>query len=59
MKEIEKVVERVIDENTSLVLEFKKGDYKALEILVTKVLKKLGGKGDPKRIKEILLSKLG
>lgn len=59
MKELEKVIEQVIDENTSLVLEFKKGEYKALEKLVTQTLKKLGGKGDPKRIKEILLSKIG
>ncbi|MCD6371673.1 MAG: hypothetical protein J7L39_03065, partial [Candidatus Aenigmarchaeota archaeon] len=46
MEDIEKIVEKVVNRNTELVIDFKRGNYEALQKLITEVLKEAKGKVD-------------
>lgn len=57
-KEIEKVVEEVIKENSSVVEEVKSGKEKALTYLVGQVMKKTKGKANPQIVNKLLREKI-
>jgi len=59
MEDIEKIVEKVVNRNTDLVIDFKRGNYEVLQKLITEVLKEAKGKVDPSKAKDILLKKIG
>ncbi|MCS7135326.1 MAG: Asp-tRNA(Asn)/Glu-tRNA(Gln) amidotransferase subunit GatB [Candidatus Aenigmarchaeota archaeon] len=56
--QLEKIVEEVIRENSEAVEDFKRGETKAIEFLIGRVLIKTNKQADPKRIREILLKKI-
>lgn len=57
-KEIEKVIEKVIKENSKAVADYKKGKEASLGFLVGQVMQKTHGQADPKKVNEILKRKL-
>ncbi|MFH1540914.1 MAG: Asp-tRNA(Asn)/Glu-tRNA(Gln) amidotransferase subunit GatB [Elusimicrobiota bacterium] len=57
-KEIEKLVDEVIAENQKAVAEFKLGKQQAIGSLIGAIMKKSGGKANPKIANEILKKKL-
>ncbi|MBI2447497.1 MAG: hypothetical protein HYV48_03055 [Candidatus Omnitrophica bacterium] len=56
--EIEKIVDKVIEENTKSVSDFKNGKEKAIIFLVGQVMAKTKGKANPKMVNEVLRKKL-
>ncbi|MCH8183135.1 MAG: Asp-tRNA(Asn)/Glu-tRNA(Gln) amidotransferase subunit GatB [Proteobacteria bacterium] len=56
---IESVIDEVLDENTGKVAEYKDGKEKLFGFFVGQVMKKSGGKANPKIVNEILRGKLG
>jgi aspartyl-tRNA(Asn)/glutamyl-tRNA(Gln) amidotransferase subunit B len=57
-KEIEKIVEEVIKENSSVFEEFKSGKEKALAYLVGQVMKKTKGKANPQIVNKLFREKI-
>jgi aspartyl-tRNA(Asn)/glutamyl-tRNA(Gln) amidotransferase subunit B len=57
-EEIEKIVDKVIEENTKSVSDFKNGKEKAIIFLVGQVMVKTKGKANPKMVNESLRRKL-
>ena len=57
-KELEKIVDKVINENQEKVKEFKSGKDKLFGFFVGQVMKISGGKANPKLVNEILKKKL-
>ena len=57
-KELEKIVDKVINENQDKVKEFKSGKDKLFGFFVGQVMKISGGKANPKLVNEILKKKL-
>ena len=57
-EEIEKIVDKVIEENTKSVSDFKNGKEKAIIFLVGQVMAKTKGKANPKMVNEVLRRKL-
>ena len=53
--ELEKYCKEAIDENQQAVEDYKKGDKKALNFLIGKVMQKTRGKATPKEVNEIIL----
>lgn len=56
---LEAVAEEVIHENAKSVADYKSGKTNALGYLIGQCMKKTGGKADPVKLKEIVLSLLG
>jgi aspartyl-tRNA(Asn)/glutamyl-tRNA(Gln) amidotransferase subunit B len=57
--ELEAVVEAVIAEQPKAVATVRAGDPKALDFLMGQVMRKTKGKADAKRVRELLLARLG
>ena len=55
VSELEKYCKEAIQENPQAVDDYKKGEKKALNFLVGKVMKKTKGKATPKEVNEIIL----
>ncbi|OYT42439.1 MAG: hypothetical protein B6U78_01385 [Candidatus Aenigmarchaeota archaeon ex4484_224] len=55
---LEEIVEEVIRENPKLILEYRSGIRSSLTKLISKVMERTKGKGDPKKIKDIIIEKL-
>ena len=58
MKEIEKMIEKIIDQNEDKVIEYKNGKDKLFGYFVGQVMKESGGKANPKIVNQILKEKL-
>jgi len=56
---IKNVVEEVLEENTKSVSDYKAGKSNALMFLVGQVMRKSGGKTNPKVVQELLKARLG
>jgi len=56
--ELEKIVDRVLAENPSVVEDWKKGKKQALGFLVGKIMRTTSGKANPTIVNEILERKL-
>ena len=54
VKELEKYCEEAIKENPQAVEDYKKGEGKALNFLIGKVMQKTKGKATPKKVNEII-----
>ena len=57
-KELEKLIEKVINENQDKVKEYKSGKEKLFGFFVGQVMKVSGGKANPQLVNEILKKKL-
>ena len=57
-KELEKIVDKVINENQDKVKDFKSGKEKLFGFFVGQVMKNSGGKANPQLVNEILKKKL-
>ena len=57
--EIEKIVQKVIDDNPGETTRYKNGETKLLGFFVGKVMKESKGKANPKTVNELLILKLG
>ena len=57
--ELEKIADKVLDENRKSVSDYKRGKTNALGYLVGQAMKASKGKADPVKMKDIILSKLG
>lgn len=55
---IEKKVDEVIKENPEIIEKYKKGKKGVLGFLIGETMKKLRGKADPKKIRELLIQKI-
>jgi aspartyl-tRNA(Asn)/glutamyl-tRNA(Gln) amidotransferase subunit B len=55
---IESIIDKVINENTATVEQFRSGKTKAIGFLVGQVMAQTKGKANPKLVNEILLKKL-
>jgi len=58
-KEIERIVDQVLESNQESVNSYKAGKDRALGALVGAVMKETKGKADPKTVNDLLLQKLG
>ena len=58
VKEIEKMIEKIIDQNEDKVIEYKNGKDKLFGYFVGQVMKESGGKANPKIVNQILKEKL-
>jgi aspartyl-tRNA(Asn)/glutamyl-tRNA(Gln) amidotransferase subunit B len=57
-KNLEEIVDEVIAENTKALLEIQAGIGSSIDKLVSKVMRKTKIKIDPKKIRQLILSKL-
>jgi len=57
-KDLEDIVNEVIEKNPSILLDIKLGIRPAIDKVVTEVMRKSSIKTDPNKIKNIILSKL-
>jgi aspartyl-tRNA(Asn)/glutamyl-tRNA(Gln) amidotransferase subunit B len=57
-KEIEAIIDRVLDANQDLVKEIKAGKEKALGFLTGQVMKESRGKANPQMVNELLRKKI-
>ena len=57
--QIETVVDEVLEANPNVVESFRGGDSKSLNFMMGQVMKKMRGKADPSRVRELLTRKLG
>ena len=57
-KELEKLVDKVINDNPNKVKEYKSGKEKLFGFFVGQIMKVSGGKANPKLVNEILKDKL-
>jgi aspartyl-tRNA(Asn)/glutamyl-tRNA(Gln) amidotransferase subunit B len=57
-KEIEKIIEETISENSKIVNDYKSGKQNAIIALVGKVMAKTKGKANPQKVNEILRKRL-
>lgn len=58
VKNLEEIVNEVIAEDTSALLEMKAGVRPALDRLVVKVMRRAKRRVDPKKVKNLILKKL-
>lgn len=57
-KEIEGIIDKVLENNEKSATDYKNGNKKAIGFLVGQVMKKSGGKANPQMVNEILRKKL-
>jgi Asp-tRNA(Asn)/Glu-tRNA(Gln) amidotransferase B subunit len=57
-KDLEELVNDTVEENPQALLDIQRGIRSAIDDLVVKVMKKCDTKVDPKRIRQLILSKL-
>jgi aspartyl-tRNA(Asn)/glutamyl-tRNA(Gln) amidotransferase subunit B len=57
--ELESLIQQVIEENQSVVADYRAGKHAALEYLVGQSMKALKGAGDPKVLRSLLTNRLG
>lgn len=57
-KEFEEMIHNVLSQNADAVRKVKEGNLNTLNFLVGQVMKESRGRGDPKRIRDILLKKI-
>ena len=55
ISELEKFCKEAIEENSQAVTDYKKGEKKALNFLIGKIMSKTRGKATPKEVNEIIL----
>ncbi len=55
---LESIVDEIIEKNTADLLSIQSGVRSSLDHLVTEVMRKSGGKADPKKIKQLILDKI-
>lgn len=55
---LEKIIDKVIENNPKPIEDFKKGKEQALQFLIGQTMKETNGRGKPEKIKEILTRKL-
>jgi len=58
-QELEKIINKVLEENQELVEKFRNGKTGVLGALIGKVMKETRGRADARKVKEILESKIG
>lgn len=58
IKTLDEVVNEVLDEETKSLLEVQAGIRSSLDKVVTKVVKRTGGRADPRRVRQIIIRKL-
>lgn len=58
-KHIEELCEKAVKENPGAVADYKKGELKALNFLVGKVMAATNGKANAKNVKDIIMKKIG
>jgi aspartyl-tRNA(Asn)/glutamyl-tRNA(Gln) amidotransferase subunit B len=58
-KEIDAVIEEVITENEKVVFDYRDGKQKAFGYLIGQVMRKTGGRANPKLVNELLKEKIG
>jgi aspartyl-tRNA(Asn)/glutamyl-tRNA(Gln) amidotransferase subunit B len=56
--DLEAIVKEVIDDNPKALLDYRAGVRSSLDFLISEVMKKSGGRADPKKIRNIIISKL-
>jgi Asp-tRNA(Asn)/Glu-tRNA(Gln) amidotransferase B subunit len=56
---LEPVIDAVLAEQPAAVATFRGGDEKALHFLMGQVMRKTKGKADARRVRELLLARLG
>ncbi len=56
--DVEEVVEEVVRELASVVEDYRSGKREALNRLIGEVMKRTGGRADPKKVREIILTKI-
>ena len=56
--QIEAIVKEVLSENKKAINDYRSGEKKALDFLVGQVMRKIKGRGDAKKIREIILKLL-
>ena len=59
IEELEKYCKEAIEENPQAVEDYKKGEKKALNFIVGKIMQKTRGKATPKEVNEIILRLIG
>jgi aspartyl-tRNA(Asn)/glutamyl-tRNA(Gln) amidotransferase subunit B len=57
-KDLEEIVDEVIAENTKALLEIQAGMRNSIDKLVSNVMRRTKVKVDPKKIRQLILSKL-
>ena len=57
-KGLEELVRETIDSNPKTLLDYTSGDRNSLDKLVNEVMKKSGGRADPKKIRGMIINKL-
>ena len=57
-KDLEKIIESVINNNAEIVKQYKAGKTNVLQYLIGQVMKETKGRADPKVVKELLVYKL-
>ena len=57
-KSLEELVHETIDGNTKALLDYRGGNRSSLDRLVGEVMKKSGGRADPKKIRGMIINKL-
>ncbi len=57
-EEMEKAIDKVIKENESAVEDYKVGKKEALNFLVGRVMKRTGGRAEPKEVRRLLMEKI-
>jgi len=55
---LEELVNESIDNNSKAILEYKAGIMSSLDKIVSDVVKKSGGKADPRKVRNMILMKL-
>ena len=58
IKEIDKIIDKILYENKEKVSEFKKGKSKLFGFFIGQAMKKSQGKANPKILNEVLYKKL-
>ncbi|MBI4010050.1 MAG: hypothetical protein HY361_02555 [Candidatus Aenigmarchaeota archaeon] len=57
-KSLNELVRETIDDNTKTLLDYRAGNRDSLDKLIDEVMKKSGGRADPKKIRDMIINKL-
>ena len=57
-KSLDELVRETIDANTKVLLDYRAGNRNSLDKLVGEVMKKSGGRADPRKIRDMIINKL-